>query len=188
MNKIILITCVLLLGGCGVKYPKTVDISLIIPSQSVAVFDDLTVFVQGRDTRANREVVVYKIKKEPAVKIPGLKAPIVVVAEHLAAGLQDQGFVVTNNTAVRIDLELTELLVTVTKPDYLYKLEADSQIMLKAVNGQTTLNKKYNRQDDRTKVSRPKIADVENMLNSQLADIVTEILSDVELRELISSR
>jgi uncharacterized lipoprotein len=70
----------------------------------------------------------------------------------------------------------------------LYKFEAVSQIILKATNGQSSIEKKYNRQDDKKSFSRPKISEIENMLNNQLSEIITEMLSDQDLRELINEK
>lgn len=188
MNKIVLLICVFLLTGCGVKYPETANLNLQVPSQSAAMYANLTVFVHGQDARENPEVIIYKVKKEPVVKVPNLNAPLIVITERLTGGLREQGLQFESNSPVRIDLELNQLLVTVTKPKKLYSVVAVSQITLKAINGKESLTKKYNRQDDRKSVSRPKIAKIEDMLNNQLSDIVTQILSDMELQELITKK
>lgn len=188
MNKIVLVICVFFLSGCGVKYPETAYLDVLIPSQSAEVYSNSTVFVHGFDTRESTEVVVYKVKKEPVVKVPGVDAPLVVITERLTAGLKDQGLMFERNAPVRIDLEIKQLLATVTKPKFLYKFEAVSQIILKATNGQSSIEKKYNRQDDKKSFSRPKITGIENMLNNQLSEIITEMLSDQDLRELINEK
>jgi len=185
MNKIVLFTYVFLLTGCGVKYPETANLNLRVPSQSAAVYANSTVFVHGQDARENPEVIVYKVKKEPVVKVPNLNAPLIVITERLTGGLREQGMQFESNSPVRIELKLNQLLATITKPKRLYSVEAVSRITLKAINGKKSLTKKYNHQDDLKSVFRPKIAEIENMLNNQLSDIVTQILSDMQLQELI---
>ncbi|MBT8361847.1 MAG: YajG family lipoprotein [Deltaproteobacteria bacterium] len=188
MNKIVLLTCVLFLTGCGVKYPETANLKLMVPSQSVAVYTNSTVLVNGLDARENGEVLIYKVKDDPVVKVPSLNSPITVITDGLLDGMREQGLKVETTAPVRIDLELNQLLVTVSKSKSLYNFKAVSQITLKAMNDKNSFIKKYSRQDDRKSVLRPKITEIENMLNGQLSDIVTKILSDLDLRELITNR
>lgn len=188
MNKIVLIISVLLLSGCAVKYPETANLKLMVPSQSAAVYTNLTVSINGLDARENADVIVYKVKEEPAVKVPSLNSPITLIKEDLSTGMREQGLQIEANAPVRIDLELNQLLVTVSKPKRLYNSQAVSQITLKAINGKNSFTKKYTRQDDNESVLRPKISEIENMLNDQLSDIVITILSDMDLRELLTKR
>ena len=188
MNKIVLLTCVLLLSGCGVKYPETANLNLMVPSQPEAVYTNSMALINGLDVRENAEVIVYKVKKEPVVKVPSLNSPITIITEDLSSGLREQGLQTETNAPVRIDLELNQLLVTVSKSKSLYNSQAVSQITLKAIHGKTSFTKKYTRQNDQESVLRPKITEIENMLNDQLSDIVMTILSDMDLRELIINR
>jgi uncharacterized lipoprotein YajG len=187
MNKIVLLTCALLLTGCGVKYPETANLKLMVPSQSDTVYTNSTVLVNGLDARENGEVLVYKVKEEPVVKVPSLNSPIAVITEALSDGMREQGLQFETNAPVRIDLELNQLMVTVSKSKTLYNFKAVSQITLKAMSGKNSFTKKYNRQDDRKSVLRPKITEIENLLNGQLSDIIMKILSDMDLRELITN-
>ena len=188
MKKFILLTCVFLLSGCGVKYPQTANLNLMVPSQSTAVYTNSTAFVHGQDLRENPEVIVYKTKKKPEVKVPNLNSPIVLISERLTGGLREQGLQFETNSPVQISLELKQLLATVTKSKSMYNLEAASHLTLKAANGNNALSKKYNRQNNRKSVSRPKLSEIEKMLNEQLSDIVTQILSDKELQDLIEKK
>ena len=188
MNKLVLLTCVLLLTGCGVKYPETANLKLMVPSQSAVVYTNVAVSINGLDARENAEVIVYEIKDKPVVKVPSLNSPITLIKEDLSTGMREQGLQFQTNAPVRIDLELNQLLVTVSKPKNLYNSQAVSQITLKARHGKNSFTKNYTRQDDSESVLRPKIAEIENMLNGQLSDIVMTILSDMDLRELITKR
>ena len=188
MKKFILLTCVFLLTGCGVKYPKTANLKLMVPSQSIAVYTNSTAFVHGHDARDNPEVIVYKVKKKPEVKVPNLNSPIVLFSKRLTDGLREQGLQFEINSPVQMSLELNQLLATVAKSKSLYNLDAVSQVTLKTTNDNNSLTKKYNRQNNRKSLSRPKITEIEKMLNEQLSDIVTQILSDIELQKLITKK
>lgn len=188
MKKIVLLACVLLFSGCGLNYPVTANLNLQVQPQSVAVYTDSTAFVSGHDARDHQEIVFFKVKKEPVVKVPNRSPPHIVIAERLAGGLREQGLKFESNSPVRILLELNQLLVTVTKAKMLYNSEAVSQVTLRVTNHDTFLTRKYKRQANRESVSRPKIDEIEDMLNDQLSNIVNQILVDGELREMIGER
>lgn len=185
MKIIFLLACVLLFSGCTVKYPDNANLNLQIPIQSSEVYTNSTASVKGHDARENPEVVVFKIKDEPVVKVPNLNSPHIVVTERLAGGLRDQGLQFESNSSVRILLYLNQLLATVTKSKLLYTTEAASQISLEVITSKTSLTKKFTRNDNQESVSRPDIGEIEKMLNDQLTDIINQILIDAELRELI---
>ena len=186
MKNIFLLACVLLFSGCGVKYPETANINLQIHKQSATVYTNTAASVSGYDARDYKEVVIFKVKKEPVVKVENQNPPHIVITERLTGGLRAQGLKFVSNSPVRIVLELNQLLVTVTKPKLLYNSEAVSQVTLKVTNRETSLERTYNRQDNRESGSRPKIADIEKMMNDQLSTMVDKILADKEVREIIS--
>jgi uncharacterized lipoprotein len=188
MKKIVLLTCVLLLTGCGVKYPENANLKLMVPGQPGPVYTNSTVLVNGLDARENVEVIIYRLSEEPDVKVPSLNSPIKIITEGLLGGMREQGLQFAANAPVRIDVELNQLLVTVSKSKALYNFQAVSQITLKAMNDKDSFTKKYTRQEERKSVLRPKVTEFENMLNGQLSDIVIQILSDQDLRDLINNK
>ena len=171
MKKIVLLACVLLFPGCAVKYPETANLNLQIPVQSSAVYTDSTAYIRGLDTRENPEIIVFKIKDEPVVKITNLNSPEKVVLERLAGGFYEQGL---------------QLLGTVTKPKLLYISEAVSQVTLEVMTSKASLKKKFTRSGTQESVSRPDVSEIEKMLSDQLSSIVDQILVDAELREVIA--
>jgi len=185
MKRIVLLLCVLLVTGCGKKYPETVNIDLQMADQPAAVYASSTASLRGHDAREHPEVVVFRINEEPAVKISNIRSPHIVITERIADGLREQGLLFEKNAPVTILLELNQLLVTITKPKLLYNSEAVSQVTLKVTNRGTTLTRKYNRQASRESASRPKTHHIEDMLNEQLSNIANQILADEELREMI---
>jgi len=188
MKKIVLLACVLLFPGCTVKYPETANLNLQVPVQSSVVYTRSTASVRGHDARENPEIVVFKVKNEPVVKVPNLSSPHIVITERLAGGLREQGLQFESNSPVRILLDLNQLLVTVTKSNLLYNSEAVSQVTLEVINSETSLTKKYTRNHRQGSVSRPDIDEIEKMLNDQLSTIVNQILIDAEIRKLIGNK
>jgi uncharacterized lipoprotein YajG len=187
MKKIILLACILLFPGCTVKYPETANLSLQVPVQSSLVYTNSTASVRGHDARENPEIIVFKVKNEPVVKILNLNSPHIVITERLADGLREQGLQFKSNSPVRILLNVNQLLVTVTKSNLLYNSEAVSEVTLDITNSKTSLTKKYTRNHNQGSISRPKIDQIEKMLNDQLSAIVNQVLMDIEFRESIGN-
>lgn len=187
MKKIVLLACVLLFPGCAVKYPEFANLKLQVPLQSSVVYTNSTASVRGHDAREDPEIVVFKVKKEPVVKIPNISSPHIVITERLVGGLREQGLQFKSNSPVRILLNLNQLQVTVTKPKVLYNSKAVSEVTLEVTNSKTSLTKTYTRKHDQGSVSRPKIDEIEKMLNDQLSDIVNQVLMNAEFRKLIGN-
>ena len=185
MNKLVLLLCILFLSGCGVKYPETANLNLEVTSQPETVYTDSFASIKGLDARERPEVIVYQLKNEPVVWVSSPTPPINIITEELKSGLRNQGIRIDRDGPVRIDLELNQLLVTVTKPKRLYNAEAVSQVTLNARYGKNSITKEYIRQNSEESVRLPKVDQLETMLNEQLSDLVTTILADKNLRELI---
>jgi len=188
MKKIILLACFLLVTGCGAKYPESTNINLELPTQSSSVYTDSTASVRGHDARETPEIVVFKVKKKPVVTVSNIRSPHIVITERIAGGLGEQGLQFEKDSPVHILIEINKLLVSVSKPKLLYNSQAVSHVTLKVSNRETSLTRKYKREANHESVSRPKIDEIEKMLNDQLSNIVSQILSDTELREMIKMK
>jgi uncharacterized lipoprotein len=187
VNKIVFLALAFLLTGCGTKYPLTTNLNLQVGNQTAGIYsNDSSATLKGRDTRKDSAVVVYQLKDEPEMQIPNQTAPNLLVTERLAIGLQAQGLLFESASPVRIQLDLDELLVSVTRPKILYIAKAKSRLTLTVKNGDITLTKNYNREANQDSVTRPPVHDLEKMLNDQLTEIVTQILQDEEVREAIN--
>jgi len=184
MIRIILLACALFLGGCAPQYPAVANLNLQIMPQP-PIYTDLSAFIQGRDARNNEEVILYHLKDQPPVKVDNMSPPHILVTERLAGGLREQGLMFENSAETRIFLEINELLVTVTKPKFLYSAEARTMITLKVVKDSTSLAKKYDRQATQEYPQRPAISKLENLLNDQLSEIISQILEDEDIRKAI---
>lgn len=188
MKKYLLLLLTLLLAGCSTKYPLTTDLTLVVSSQPTDIYRDGTsAALTGHDARANSAVIIYQLKGEPEIEIPNQTAPHIVVTEQLASGLKEQGVVFASASPVRIRLDIKELLVTVTRPQLLYRATAKSHLSLTIKNKGMSLARTYNREANRESVTKPPIVELEAMLNDQLNDIIEQILQDEEIRATIST-
>ena len=186
MKKIFLLALTILLTGCGAQYPLTTNLNLPPRSQPMGIYGNtFSAALKGHDARKESAVVIYQIKDKPKIEIPNEVAPHILVAERLADGLQKQGLSFQSDAPVYIQLDINELIATVTRPNVLYTTTAKSRLALTVRNSEITLTKTYSREANRDSATRPPVKDLEKLLNGQLTNIVNQILQDAEIRNAI---
>ncbi len=189
MKRLLFLALVFFFGGCAAHYPLATNLSLQVGGQTAGIYSaNTTASLTGHDGRKDSAVVVYRLTGDPEVAIPNGKEPHVLITEQLAAGLKQQGLVFAKGSPVHIELDINELVATVTRPKLLYKAKARSSIKLSVHNRETTLTRIYNREADRESATRPDVADLEKMLDAQLSEIVDQIFKDQEVRSTIGAR
>ena len=177
----------MLFSGCSAKYPQNTNLALQINSQTGGIYSNgISATLKGHDARRDTAVVVYQLKGKPEMRIPNQTPPHLIVTEQLANGLQKQGLVFKNSSPVRIQLDLNELLVLVTRPKILYSTKAKSHLTLTIRNETITLTKTYDREANNNSATRPPVHELEKLLNDQLTDIINQILQDEEVQDTIS--
>jgi len=186
MKRLAAIALALLLAGCATKQPVTANLNLTLGDQPAARFQSAAINIQGEDQREDAEVIRYTVKEEVTSQLSTLTPPEVTLKGSLARGFGSQGLVINPAARVHMTVEIKELLVTVDQPQILYDIHAKSVIALKVVNGTQTITKRYNREETRESVTKPKIAQLEKVLNDQLSDIAQQILKDEEIRNTIT--
>lgn len=185
MKKLALIVSLVLLAGCSANYPLTTTLHLHSDSQSGEVYDHtITAVLRGHDARQESAVVAYRFG-QPEILLPNETEPHALLTSQLAQGLLQQGLEFKENAPIRIQLNLEHLLADVSRPKILYNATAKSHITLIVSNRGTTLSKTYKREANRESPTRPALVDLEQMLNEQLSDIVSQILEDREVRDAI---
>lgn len=186
LKIIAILTFIILLNGCSSKDPINTNLTLQLDSQPTGMYsNESSAALRGHDARQDFSVIVYQLEGKPDIRLPNQTAPHILVTEQLANGLREQGLIFKNNSPVRIQLDLNELLVSVTHPKLLYNAKAKSHLTLTIKNGEVTLTKTYDREANNDSVTRPSVHELEEMLNSQLTDIVNQILQDKEVQSTI---
>lgn len=186
MKKIFLLALAIILTGCGAQYPLTTNLNLSPSSQPSGMYlNSNSAALKGHDARKDSAVVMYQLKGKPTIEIPNEVAPQILITEMLADGLQKQGLSFESDAPVYIQLDINELVATVTRPKILYTATAKSRLSLTIKSSETTLTKTYSREANRDSPTRPAVQDLEKMLNGQLSDIVKQILKDEEIRSTI---
>ena len=188
MNRILLLcACLFLFAGCA-KQPVIANLNPRIGEQPVGIYGEpQSVAVIGNDLRKTADVVVY-LSDEPPTGLANLRSPQDLISERLTAGLRSQGMRVDPSSPVVMKFDINELLVRVTRPKMLYVAEGKTYITLSVENRGTVFTKSYKREATKESARRPDLPKLEEILNSQLAEIIGMILKDEEVKELISRR
>lgn len=188
MNRILLLcACLMLFAGCA-KQPVIANLNPRIGEQPSGVYSGpQSVAVIGKDLRKTADVVVY-LSDEPPTGLANIGSVQDLIAERLSAGLRDQGLRVDASSPVRVKFDINELGVRVTRPKMLYLAEGKTYITLNVENRGTVFTKTYKREASKESARRPDLPKLEEMLNTQLAEIINLMLQDGEVRSLIARR
>ncbi len=187
MKKIILLTCLILLAGCA-KQPVIANLNIRLGDVPAGIYSGgFSALIVGQDTRNSQEVVVY-MTDQPVTSLANISAPLQLISEKLAEGLLGQGLLLDRSSPVRLKFSINELLVWVTRPKVLYRADAKTSITLTVENRGAVFSKDFKREANQESATRPKLPDLEAMLNTQLSDIVRHILMDEEIRKLIGRK
>lgn len=187
MNRLLFFTCLFLLVGCA-KQPVITNLNPHLGEQPPGIFGGgLSATINGQDARKSPEVVVF-MNDQPPSRLANVSSPSDLIAARLGAGLRDQGLVIEPSSPVRLKFVINELLVQVTHQKLLYTAEGKTHIVLTVENRGAVFTRVFKREAYNDSATRPDLPDLEKMLNTQLADIVQQILQDQEIRQLISRK
>ena len=187
MRKLTLLIALLLLAGCAQR-PVIANLNLSLGPQPSGVYGEgAAAVLSGLDARTSTDLVVY-LNDRPASRLGGTEPPGELISQKLREGLEQQGLQLQANAPVRVGFSINELLVTVTRARMLYSADAKTSITLNVDNRGTVLTRVYRREASQSGATRPELAALENMLNSQISDILEQILQDEEVQAVISGR
>ena len=190
MKKLVVfLSVVMILAGCAGTMPDKADLYIEVAGQSAGVYPpSLEASVVGRDERTDPYIIMYNTDKDSIAMLVSRVPPQVMVKDSLAQGLRAQGLSRGDRSDITISVVVQELQAKVTKPGALYTAKARTRLQLVIGNRGSVLTLDYNREANKESVLRPKVLDLETMLNNQLSDIVTKILEDPRVRTAIKGK
>lgn len=182
-----LLAGLLLVGGCA-KQPVIANLNPRIGDQPAGVYvPGTSVAVQGQDNRKVQDVVIF-LNDQPPTRLANISAAADLFSARLSAGLHDQGLTIDPASPVRLKFDLNDLLVQVSWQKLLYRAEAQSYVTVDVENHGAVITRIFKRESFSESATRPKLPDLEAMLNGQLSDILQMILKDEEIRQLLAKR
>ena len=186
MKKLFILFVTALLAGCAGTMPKQADFDIDIGNQNAGRYPPaVSATVIGRDDRSEPYVIDYDAAGESRTKISSRIPPRIQLQESLERGLRRQGLKLREGADTAIVVEVKELLAKVTRPGMLYTAKVSTRLRLLVDNHGSRLTLDYNRETDSDSLTRPKVLDLELMINEQLSDIIQKILRDDRVRTAI---
>jgi uncharacterized lipoprotein YajG len=186
MKKITILLLTALLSACVGSMPKQADLVIETGNPRADVYPPtVNANVIGRDDRSEPYVIVYDEGKEQTTKLLSRTPVHIQMKETLENGLRRQGLNLRDGADIAVVVVIKKLLARVTRPGTLYTAKAISHIRLLVENKGSTLTLDYNRETKSDSLTRPKVLDLEMMLNDQLSDITKKILDDDRVRAAI---
>lgn len=187
MNRLILLTCLFLFVGCA-KQPVIANLNPRLGEQPTGIYSGgLSAVISGKDTRNSVEVVIF-MNDQPPTRLANVSTPADLFSVKLAAALRDQGLAIEPSSPVHLKFTINDLQVRVTHDKLLYSADAKTSIVFAVENRGTVFTKVFKRDSNNESATRPDLPDLEGMLNTQLADILQQIVQDGEIRQLISRK
>jgi uncharacterized lipoprotein YajG len=189
MKKLVSLFIVMILAGCAGSLPDKADLNIEIGKQSGGIYPaSLDVNVIGQDKRPDSHIIIFKMDKEPATTLDSRIPPQNLLKESLAHGFLQQGLGLSQRSGVTATGIIKELQVRVTRTGALYAAVANTSLQLIINNNGNILTLEFNRKSKQDSMTRPKVLDLEMMLNEQLSDVVTKIMVDDRVRTAINRK
>jgi uncharacterized lipoprotein YajG len=189
MKNLLFVLISIILAGCAGTIPEKADLDLEIADQPEGVYPaSLDISVTGKDSRSEPHVILFKVDKETPMTLTSRVPPQVLARDSLVHGLRQQGLSRGDRSNIIATLNIKELLAKVTKPGVLYNTNVRTRIQLIVRNNGSVLTLEYNREANKDTLTRPKILDLEIILNEQLSEVLTKILSDDRVRVAIKKK
>ncbi len=186
MKKLMVVLVGLVLFGCAGTMPEKADLTIEVANQTQRVYPaSLKVNIIGRDRRSERYTILYQVDNEPAVTLQNRVPPQDLIKESLEHGLRQQGLNLRARANISVVIVVKELLAKVTRLNMLYSTKVRTHLQIIVGNGGSTLTLDYDREANKDSLSRPKVLDLEMMLNDQLSGILKKILADNRVRTAI---
>jgi uncharacterized lipoprotein YajG len=189
MKKLVFVFIAMILAGCAGTMPEKADLNIEIGNQSGGIYPaSLNITVLGQDKRPDPHIITFKTDKDPATILASRIPPENLLKESLAHGFRQQGLARTDRSAITATVVIRELLVKVTRPGAMYAAKANTRLQFIVNNNGNILTLEFNRESSKDTLARPKLLDLEMMLNEQLSEIVTKILADERVRTAINRK
>lgn len=183
---LLLLTAITLTGGCSKQHPVSAFLDFSLSEEIGTVYSgNETALITTRDKRSRPEVIFYSSGSSP-LALPAAPPVTDLLTTRLAEGFSKQGLILTRDqprNLIKVDISRLDCKISWDKG--LYRLETVTSLSLTVDTSDHTLTRQYNRAGEEKKLTRPAVHDAEEMLRDQLEEIVTLIVNDEEIRDVL---
>ena len=188
LKKQAAITLLVLLSACANKPTHVViapDLSIINSSSSQTEYQNKQARITVTDIRSAQHVVQI-LRKDEAAEIYSSQQPLSnVIEQTLISEFKKQGLAINAQANNAIEVIIENSLISVQQEMVKYQVNNELMIHVKVNNGEQTLSNTFKVRGTSEGPLSADIAVLERDFNQQLTKLLTQIISNVEIRNFI---
>jgi uncharacterized lipoprotein len=188
LKKQAAITLLVLLSACANKPTHVViapDLSIINSPSSQTEYQNKQARITVTDIRSAQHVVQI-LRKDEAAEIYSSQQPLSnVIEQTLISEFKKQGLAINAQANNAIEVIIENSLISVQQEMVKYQVNNELMIHVKVNNGEQTLSNTFKVRGTSEGPLSADIAVLERDFNQQLTKLLTQIISNVEIRNFI---
>ena len=188
LKKLAAITLLVLISACANKPTHVViapDLSIINSPSSQTEYQNKQARITVTDIRSAQHVVQI-LRKDEAAEIYSSQQPLSnIIEQTLISEFKKQGLAINAQANNAIEVIIENSLISVQQEMMKYQVNNELMIHVKVNNGEQTLSNTFKVRGTSEGPLSADIAVLERDFNQQLTKLLTQIISNVEIRNFI---
>jgi len=188
LKKLAAITLLVLISACTNKPTHVViapDLSIINSPSSQTEYQNKQARITVTDIRSAQHVVQI-LRKDEAAEIYSSQQPLSnIIEQTLRSEFKKQGLAINAQANNAIEVIIENSLISVQQEMVKYQVNNELMIHVKVNNGEQTLSNTFKVRGTSEGPLSADIAVLERDFNQQLTKLLTQIISNVEIRNFI---
>ena len=188
LKKLAAITLLVLISACANKPTHVViapDLSIINSPSSQTEYQNKQARITVTDIRSAQHVVQI-LRKDEAAEIYSSQQPLSnIIEQTLISEFKKQGLAINAQANNAIEVIIENSLISVQQEMMKYQVNNELMIHVKVNNGEQTLSNTFKVRGTSEGPLSADIAVLERDFNQQLTKLLTQIISNVEMRIFI---
>jgi uncharacterized lipoprotein len=188
VKKLAATTLLVLVTACANKPTHVViapDLSITNSASSQSDYQNKQANITVTDMRSAQHIVQI-LRKDKAAEIYSSQQPLKnIIKQTLTAEFKKQGLAINAQASNTIDIIIENSLISVQQEMMDYQVNNELVILVKVNNGKQTLSNTFKVRGTSEGLLSADIAVLERDFNQQLSNLLTQIISNTEIKNFI---
>ncbi|MFB0982264.1 MAG: YajG family lipoprotein [Alteromonadaceae bacterium] len=188
VKKLAATTLLVLVTACANKPTHVViapDLSITNSASSQSDYQNKQTNITVTDMRSAQHIVQI-LRKDKAAEIYSSQQPLKnIIKQTLTAEFKKQGLAINAQASNTIDIIIENSLISVQQEMMDYQVNNELVILVKVNNGKQTLSNTFKVRGTSEGLLSADIAVLERDFNQQLSNLLTQIISNTEIKNFI---
>ena len=188
VKKLAATTLLVLVTACANKPTHVViapDLSITNSASSQSDYQNKQANITVTDMRSAQHIVQI-LRKDKAAEIYSSQQPLKnIIKQTLTAEFKKQGLAINAQASNTIDIIIENSLISVQQEMMDYQVNNELVILVKVNNGKQTLSNTFKVRGTSEGLLSADIAVLERDFNQQLSNLLTQIISNTEIKSFI---